>query len=130
MTITVKIDARKGLKRFKGIRKDALEKVKNAVKVAGFVVDRNAKKLAPVDTGRLRASIHPEFKDTASFTYAVPGVGTFSGKLDEKPKDDFSVIIGSNVSYAEDQEKKHKFLERGARIAERSFNNDIQRIFK
>lgn len=130
MTITVKVDVSKGLKRFGRIRKEKLNQVKNAVKSAGFVADRNAKKLAPVDTGRLRASIHPEFKDTASFTYAVPGVGTFSGKLDEKPKNDFSVIIGSNVSYAEKQEKKHKFLETGARIAERSFNNDLQRIFK
>ena len=130
MIITVKIDVSKGLKRFAKVRKDTLQKVKNAVKSAGFVTDRNAKKLAPVDTGRLRASIHPEFKDTASFTYTVPGVGTFSGKLDERPKDDFSVIIGSNVSYAEKQEDKHKFLEKGANIAERSFNNDIQKIFR
>ena len=130
MIITVKVDVTKGLKRFKRIRKDKLEQVKRAVKSAGFVADRNAKKLSPVDTGRLRASIHPEFKDTASFNYSVAGAGTFSGKLDEKPKDDFSVIIGSNVSYAEKQENKHKFLERGAKIAERSFNNELKGIFK
>lgn len=128
--ITVKVDVSKGLMRFKRIRKDKLNEIKSAVKIAGFNTDRIAKKLAPVDTGRLRSSIHPEFKDTASFTYTVPGVGTFSGKLDEKPKNDFSVIVGSNVTYAEKQENKHHFLEKGAKIAGRGFENDIKRIMK
>ena len=127
--ITVKVDVSKGLKRFKRLRKGKLNDINNAVKMAGFNADRNAKKLAPVDTGRLRASIHPEFKDTVSHTYSTPE-GTFDGKLDEKPKSDFEVFVGTNVNYAAKQERKHKYLEKGAMLAERQFENDLKRIVK
>ena len=59
------------------------EPVLNAMRDATLIVTRAAKKNAPVDTGRLRASITPEVRMMGETTTGV---------------------IGSNVKYAADQE--------------------------
>lgn len=77
-----------------------------AIAKAVLLVQRSAKKNAPVDTGRLRASITPDIvtRDTV-----VKGV------------------VGSNVSYAPFQEAGTKFM-KGKHYMQRALNDNAARI--
>lgn len=97
-----------------------LEGMRNAT----LLVTRDAKRFAPVDTGRLRASITPEVR--------VSGPTTLQG------------VVGSNVEYAPYQELGvepgprslgAKFAAsywhpgmKGKRFLQRAFENNIRRI--
>lgn len=81
-----------------------------AMRDATLVVNRDAKINAPVDSGRLRASLTPEIQQ-------VQGVlgGTIQG------------IVGSNVTYAPFQELGTEFME-GRHYLQRSLDSNQQRI--
>jgi len=64
----------------------------NAMRKATLYVQRDAKRLAPVDTGRLRASITPEIRTSAG------------GKR-------LMGVVGSNVMYAPVQERRRRYLQ-------------------
>ncbi len=73
---------------------------------AGFMIEKDAKHMVKVDTGRLRSSI--------SVNWA--GSGMAEGKIENKAKsgdgikqptskpDEFTVVVGTNVNYAIAQE--------------------------
>lgn len=62
------------------LTKQGKEKLNNALKKKGFKVVREAKKNAPVDTGRLRASI--------------------TLNTEQRPDGLVNVLVGSDVDYA------------------------------
>lgn len=87
------------------------DKVKAMILEVAFVdVETFAKKEVPVDTGRLRASIHTKFKSKGdakalplpesqqTFSYTSEGE-TYNGTLRE-PIKELEVIVGTNVEYA------------------------------
>jgi len=90
----------------------------NANILTAFDIDRDAKKLAPWDTGRLRASIHPEIGDNHAHgvTWKKPFFDapqnfqdtdlkgeTYDGSLNvEIPGG--GAVVGTNVDYAAFQE--------------------------
>jgi hypothetical protein len=87
------------------------DKVKAMILEVAFVdIETFAKKEVPVDTGRLRASIHTKFKSKGdakalplpesqqTFSYTSEGQ-TYNGTLRE-PIKELEVIVGTNVEYA------------------------------
>jgi len=106
------------VKELKEVQKDIERKLKEmtggpvilAMRNATLMILRDAKIFAPVDTGRLRASITPSVESTED---AVKGV------------------VGSNVKYAPYQEMGTwpvKPSGQGPRYLQRSFEKNIQRI--
>lgn len=87
--------AREAIRR---VKKEAPELVAKEIKATALAIERGAKKRARVDTGRMRASIHPEFENTRSFTYEADGE-TYDGKLLGIKIGDGEAAVGSNVAY-------------------------------
>jgi phage gpG-like protein len=107
------------VKELKDVQKDIMRKLKEmtggpaiqAMRMCVLAVTRDAKIFAPVDTGRLRASITPSVTSSAD---AVQGV------------------VGSNVEYAPYQERGTwpvKPDKTGPRYLQRAFEKNVERIF-
>ena len=98
--------------------------VEKALYTVGLEVEKYAKALAPVDTGRLRNSIN-----FATHDFAGTGAGT------DKPHgnpDKGLVCIGTNVEYAPYQEfgTKYQTGTKFLRPAVENHMNEYQEIFK
>jgi hypothetical protein len=63
-----------------------------------------------IDTGRLRASIHTEWKGNRGFLYKDRFGKKFGGGLLGTIKDDLGCIVGTNVEYAKYVERKDSYL--------------------
>ena len=83
-------------------------RVLNAMRQATLIVQRSARINAPVDTGRLRASITPQI---------VTRDNVLTG------------VIGSNVYYAPFQEVGTRFM-RGKRYLQRALEDNMAKIKK
>jgi HK97 gp10 family phage protein len=81
--------------------------MRDAMRTATLLVERSAKINAPVDTGRLRASITPEVRMT---TVTVQG------------------IVGSNVVYAPFQEFKGRDKPQGRFYLRRAIESNLAKI--
>jgi phage gpG-like protein len=96
--------------------------VKGVINQALLAIESKAKDLSPVDTGRLRSSIHAvAVGKPDEFGYYNDSNGqTFDGKLKSAVDNDGTNtgMVGTNVEYAPDQEfgsegrRGHKFLTR------------------
>ncbi len=73
--------------------------------------ETQAKKNAPVDTGRLRASIHVQKFAGELFTYKDGNGKSYNGGFKEKQKK-YEILVGTNVEYAKKQEIARKYLSR------------------
>ena len=82
--------------------------VVRAMRTATLLVQRDARIYAPVDTGRLRASITPQVVQMAE---VVEG------------------IVGSNVSYARWQEEGNRYM-KGKRFLQRAYEQNKERIMR
>lgn len=79
---------------------------------SGLTIETSAKQDTPVDTGRLRSSLHMESSEVnRSFTYSDQAGRSYSGKLSVMPKP-LEVYVGTNVEYAE---KIHRTGGRGGK---------------
>ena len=90
-----------------------------------------AKRNVRVDTGRLRASIHPVFTNSndTSFSYSDKSGKVFDGSTNEKTKSNEALVV-TNVDYAPDIESLDPFLY-PAREAERpQYIKRIKKILK
>jgi hypothetical protein len=101
---------RADITRFLGKMKAWQKKTKeNVIKEIGYSaisIESDAKRLVPVDTGRLRASIHNETYPRSNFNYSADGK-SYDGALNVALKKGF-FVIGTNVNYAESVERKNK----------------------
>jgi HK97 gp10 family phage protein len=77
------------------------QKIKQEVLRIGLYALRRAKQRAPVDTGRLRASI--TLADSDGLVQPLGGDGKEGDSVDS-PRGEFVVRIGTNVEYARFQE--------------------------
>ena len=82
-----------------------------AMRDATLIVERSAKLYAPVDTGRLRASITPEVRTGFGGGDVIQGV------------------VGSNVEYAPYQELGTRRM-KGKRYLQRAVEDNAARIFE
>lgn len=106
----------------------AKEQIALALEAIGGQAEANAKEGCPVDTGRLRNSI-------TFATITAQGQANTSGGAEAEPEDyeqhgsveENTVVIGTNVEYAPDQElygKKKHFL----RNAMTNYTEDYKKI--
>lgn len=70
-----------------------------------------------IDTGRLRASIHTEWKGNRGFMYQNRFGTKFGGGLPGKITDELGVIVGTNVEYARYVERIDSYLNYAYKIA-------------
>ena len=92
-------------------------KVEKLLKEFGFKVHNDAKRYAPVDTGRLRASITVNWTDSGKNRAEIKGAvtGRNASKADDAvgppPKaPGFQVVVGTNVVYAESVHDRVPYL--------------------
>lgn len=85
-------------------------KAQNAITAVAYKIDRAAKHAVPVDTGRLKNSIHVVLKETDdSFSYSDDQGRTYSGSLGDVgfEKGVIGAAVGTNVEYAAEMELNH-----------------------
>lgn len=102
MKLTVKMkekSVKDAIKKFELYNKKTQQGIVDEINRAGLLIETDAKKAAPVDHGRLRASIHNETKNTSGFRYSDSTGKSYDGSLDTKPKG-LGVVVGTNVEYA------------------------------
>lgn len=101
-----------------------------------LAIETRAKEEAPVDTGRLRSSIHavPVGKSENTFPYSDNEGNNYNGALASAANNEGTTIgmVGTNVEYAAEQEfgnekfKGHKYLT----IATASVEGKLNAMFK
>lgn len=128
MSLTIKIDTREWAKKVKNYSLKVQTKLDNEVKATALAIDRGAKKTVRVDTGRLRASIHPQFKGTNAYSYSGK-FGNFDGFFKVILKV-FEAAVGTNVHYAKKIERRFPFLEPAVNSEKSNFENRLKKIFK
>jgi phage gpG-like protein len=101
MSVSVVVDT----KRLKSLAKAMPLAKQQALEDTAGKINRDAKKMAPVVTGRLRSSIHVERPGEKSYQYVWGGKGdkpggSANGKLDSVIVKDDQRLVGTNVEYA------------------------------
>ena len=129
--IKVKLDTTEAVAKIKAYQSGMEEKLVKLVKETGFRIHRLAvKPPIPVDTARLKSSIHPVFHGGGSYKYTDDMGRAFDGSLKEKPANPFEVIVGTNVEYAFDVESRVPFLNPAFQKAKSEFDNQVNKMFK
>jgi HK97 gp10 family phage protein len=98
------------------VKRKAIERAQKGLIAVGFQIERDAKQMCPVDSGRLRASISTNWTGsgmergrTDAFTSgneyqkqmeSVDASQDGIGNPEKKGNDNFTVVIGTNVAYA------------------------------
>lgn len=100
------------------VTKDIELAIEKSLKEIGMVAERYASENAPVVTGRLKGSItYATKKDKSAVrSPAKSGDGVTKGQVSDK----YTVVIGTNVEYAESVELHSK---RGSRYLTKAANN-------
>lgn len=106
MSVTVKLDTKDFENRLKGYSEKVKREIKKEVALTAMEVIGDAKSRAPVDTGRLRASIN---------------------ELSRR-SDGLGIEVGSNVKYAEKQENRVGFLKGAVESNRDPFERRIEKI--
>ena len=111
MQFTVSIDSSR--LRIPQVREEFLRKFTQEIITTGLEVETDAKlKLTTdehIDTGRLRASIHTEYKGHTSHNYSDMEGNSFQGALNLRLRE-LDVIVGTNVVYAQKIERLDSYL--------------------
>jgi len=100
MSVKLELKADQLIKKFDGLTEEIQKAMIDELRVTGFMIESAYKIGVPVDTGRLRSSIHTEHSDQTSFSYSDSKGNTFEGSLGYRLKPT-QVIVGTNVEYAE-----------------------------
>ena len=99
--ISIELDVKDILKDFKNFTPDVQKNVKDELRLSGLDIESAYKIAVPVDTGRLRSSIHNETKDFQNFVYTDSTGQKFNGGFSLKAQNELEVLIGTNVEYSE-----------------------------
>lgn len=113
--------------------------VANVINQGLLAIETRAKLESPVDTGRLRSSIHAvAIGKTDNFTYSDDEGGVFDGALEEPGTqgNEGTGYVGTNVEYAPEQEfgggdgKKggHKFLTRATAEITPKIESELKKL--
>jgi hypothetical protein len=103
-----------------------------------LAIESRAKDLSPVDTGRLRSSIHAVAVGTRDTfgSYNDEEGNSYDGNLKTAANNEGTTIgmVGTNVEYAPDQEfgsdtnSGHKFLTRATAAIQPSLENELRKL--
>jgi ribosomal protein L13E len=99
MSVTLELKADQLVKKFDSLTAEVQQAMIDELRVTGFMIESAYKIGVPVDTGRLRSSIHTEHSDQTSFSYSDSKGNTFNGSLGFKLQPT-QVVVGTNVIYA------------------------------
>lgn len=120
------------------IEKDLLASAKDVINQALLAIETQAKEYAPVDTGRLRSSIHAVGVGIADrHRYADDEGRSYDGALiDGKTNEGSNMgMVGTNVEYAPEQEfgseggkGGHRFLTRATAAIQPKLVAELKRI--
>jgi hypothetical protein len=100
MSVKLELKADQLIKKFDSLTEEIQKAMIDELRVTGFMIESAYKIGVPVDTGRLRSSIHTEHSDQTSFSYSDSKGNTFEGSLGYRLKPT-QVIVGTNVEYAQ-----------------------------
>jgi hypothetical protein len=100
MSVKLELKAGQLIKKFDSLNEEIQKAMIDELRVTGFMIESAYKIGVPVDTGRLRSSIHTEHSDQTSFSYSDSKGNTFEGSLGYRLKPT-QVVVGTNVEYAE-----------------------------
>jgi hypothetical protein len=99
MSVKLELKVNKLVDKFETMPEAIQRAMIDELRLTGFMIESNYKIAVPVDTGRLKSSIHTEHSDQTSFNYSDSRGNTFNGKLGFNLKPT-QVIVGTNVEYA------------------------------
>ncbi|MAE81198.1 MAG: hypothetical protein CMB80_00575 [Flammeovirgaceae bacterium] len=129
--IKVKLDATEAVAKIKAYQAGKVKALEKLITETGFRIHRLAvKPPIPVNTARLKSSIHPVFYGGGSHKYTDDTGRAFDGSLSEKPSTPLEVIVGTNVEYAFDVESRVPFLNPAFQKAKAEFDNKVSKMFK
>ena len=137
--ISVKVDTKQAIANVKKYQFHKLNNLQDAIYKTAFLIDEKAKKEVVVDTGRLRASIHPEFRgeNQTSYSYSDKpkpkhnkSPKTYDGKLSGNIIDRLEAVVGTNVEYAQKQETLKPFLNPAFQIGKAFLEKEVAKILK
>jgi HK97 gp10 family phage protein len=100
--VSISIDQKEVAKVLKNFKKYGVKAEKDAnisVLETAFLIESDAKRNTPVQTNRLRSSIHVQQKDDTVYRYTDKKGKSYNGTLRIDLKKD-EVAVGSNVEYA------------------------------
>lgn len=100
MSVKLELKADQLVKEFDRLTGEVQQAMIDELRVTGFMIESAYKIGVPVDTGRLRSSIHTEHSNQTSFSYSDSKGNTYNGSLGYK-LERTQVIVGTNVEYAE-----------------------------
>lgn len=106
------------ISKIKNLIENNFKAIKEAVRKCAFMVEKDAKWLCPVDTGRLRASITTNYEGSGQARAVIKNpVGTtqpYDGVHEPKAgkKDEFIADVGTNVEYAPWIEGGTKYIQK------------------
>jgi hypothetical protein len=81
-----------------------------------------------VVTGRLRSSIHAKLTNTDSYNYSDKDGNTFDGSIKETVSPGKSVVIGTNVEYAQKIELLDSYLYYASNFLRPELERKLQRL--
>ena len=115
-----------------GVLDDEIKKkVMDAINKGALVdIETPAKKNCPVDTGRLRSSIHTIKYAGNNFTYKDSKGKVFDGKMKEAKLGKYDIIVGTNVDYAGKIERSKKYLSKAFISGEQKIYKRVKDVLK
>jgi carbon monoxide dehydrogenase subunit G len=102
-----------------------VKKIVGEIRVTGAMVETDYKREVPVDTGRLRSSIHMQHSDNQGHTYSDNQGRMFDGTLPTKA-DRYTVFVGTNVEYATRIELGQTKTQKGKKALENAFEKNTR----
>jgi phage gpG-like protein len=99
------------------------------LEVSRVEVETKSKYAVPVDTGRLRASIHTMEKGS-NFRYTDKNGNSYDGNLKNLRVSENEIAIGTNVNYAKDIHRRGGKNGKGKEFLEVAFNNAIPKYIQ
>jgi len=134
MAVTIKIDASSVFKKLKIYQKEVLDNARDEMLATALEVETDAKATdrMPIDTGRLKASIHTITSPSDDFNYKDDKGNNYNGSIDGLPLSikSFNIAVGTNVEYAIFQEAKNGFLISAVKKNEPGYLKRMDKILK
>lgn len=113
VTISIKFEGAKAINFFGQLPMHIKRALNNAIRKSAFLVERESKRVAPVDTGRLRSSI---------FTIIEPLKATV------QPRTNYAIFVHEGTFKMASRPFMREGGERARSAIERVFNEEIKKI--
>ena len=100
MSVKLELKADQLIKDFDRLTGEVQQAMIDELRVTGFMIESAYKIGVPVDTGRLRSSIHTETANKRAHSYSNNKGETFVSRFSFEKLQKTQVVVGTNVIYA------------------------------